>query len=214
MPLTNFVVDKMAVERIVHIVDDDDDIRDVFGIVLEKSGYGVSTYETGEDFLAICDGPISGCLLLDVRLPGIDGLDVLDELINRAVELPTIIMTGYADVPTVIRAMRTGAVDFIEKPFSDDEVLSSISRALMKHGAEQSENNDGLPFNAFFATLTPREKEVIEHLVQGKTSKLIAYEMGVGVRTIETHRTHILRKSRAKNTAELVRLVLSAGLGD
>lgn len=203
----------MTVRPTIYIVDDDPGIRDALSISLELSGYCVSTFATGMSFLATCSDFVSGCLLLDVRIPDIDGLDLLDELNKRAIDLPTIIMTGHADVPMAVRAMKAGAVDFIEKPFSGDEIIECVTSALANHSAGQVSNTRSVAVDAMIANLTPREKEVMDHLVVGKPSKLIAFDLGISVRTVDIHRAQVMRKMNAGNVAELVRLTMGAGIG-
>ena len=191
----------------VYVVDDDAGTRDALTVLLEACGYEVSVFESGGAFLAAWEELDPGCLLLDVRIPDINGLDVLEKLGNRVNELPTIIMTGYADLPVAVRAMRAGAVDFVEKPFDDKELLQRINRALAKCAAVSSA---GVAVGALIAKLTPREKEVLDHLVLGEQNKVIAYELGISPRTVEIHRAQVMRKMHSRNVAELVRLTMGA----
>lgn len=174
-------------------------------MLLESCNYTAFTYETGFDFLSVCDGLDTGCLLLDVRIPDINGLDLLEKLGSRSRLFPAVIMTGHADVPMAVRAMKAGAIDFIEKPFSDEEIISCVDRALAKCAAAPVKSD---AVESLIACLTPREKEVMGHLVLGKQNKAIAYELGISTRTVEIHRAQVMRKLRARNVAELVRMTL------
>lgn len=193
----------------IYVVDDDSGIRDALGVLLESCGYDVTTFDNGRAFLDKLDQLHSGCLLLDVRIPDISGLELLERLGSRANDFPAIIMTGYADLSMAVRALRAGAVDFVEKPFSDDEILKRVSNVLAKC-AEAARPEDTA--NALIATLTPREKEVLAHLVLGKQNKIIAYELGISSRTVEIHRANVMKKLEANNIAELVRRTMNVPL--
>lgn len=193
----------------IYVVDDDSAIRDALALLLGSCGYDVTTFDNGRAFLDKLDRLHSGCLLLDVRIPDIDGLELLERLGDRTHDFPTIIMTGYADLSMAVRALRAGAVDFVEKPFSDVEILKRVSNVLAKCAASA---RPGQSVDALIATLTPREKEVLAHLVLGKQNKIIAYELGISSRTVEIHRANVMKKLEANNIAELVRRTMHVPL--
>ncbi len=199
----------MTANSTVYVVDDDFGIRDSLTVLLKSYNFTVFAYGAGMEFLSACDGLDAGCLLLDVRIPDINGLDLLEKLGNRHNRFPAIIMTGHADVPMAVRAMKAGAIDFVEKPFSDSDIVECVNRALAKCAAAPVNE---VSVDSLIADLTPREKEVLDHLVLGKQNKVIAYDLGISTRTVEIHRAQVMRKMRSRNVAELVRTTLGANL--
>jgi two-component system response regulator FixJ len=193
----------------VHVVDDDDGVRDSLRFLLEGTGLQVATYTGGRALLA-ADLEPSGCILTDFRMPDIDGLQLQSRLLERGVKLPIIIMTAHGEVPLAVRALKAGAVDFLQKPFDDAQLLDAVQRALdvNRHdvvaAATSSEAAERL------ALLTPREHEVLELLVTGKSNKEIAKVLGNSPRTIDVHRARVFEKLQAANLPDLVHLVLAA----
>jgi two-component system response regulator FixJ len=196
----------------VHVVDDDAAIRDSLRLFLELSGFAVQTHASAASFLAAAAG-LAGCVLTDLRMPEIDGFELQRRLAEGGVHLPVIVMTGQADIPLAVRAMRAGAVDFLEKPFQDEQLLAAIRRALAESRRLQAADSAAAEAAGRLATLTPREREVLDGLVNGLSNKAIASELGASPRTIEVHRGRVLEKLQARSLPELVRLVLAAGPG-
>jgi two-component system response regulator FixJ len=194
--------------RTVFIVDDDADVRDSLRLLLESSGLKVETFESAVAFLKSDRYRDEGCLVADIRMPDMDGLQLQEELIRRGSKLPVIIMTGHGDVPLAVRAMKAGAVDFLEKPFGDDILLESIARAEeLAHAA----NTDAVNRRAIeekLAQLTERERQVLDLLVLGKANKVVAYDLSISPRTVEIHRARVMDKMAARSLAELVRMTL------
>ncbi len=196
----------------VFIVDDDESVRDSLQALLDASGYATSAYESGVDFLEAANKIGRGCVLLDVRMPKMDGLEVQAHLREARPDLPVVIVTGHGDVPMAVRAMKAGAVDFVEKPFAEGLLLECVKRALgMVARAEQADAfGDAAREN--LKKLTPREHDVLIELVIGRPNKVIAYELGISPRTIEIHRARIMEKMGAESISHLVRLALAAGV--
>lgn len=194
------------------IVDDDADVRDSLRALLESAGFDVLDFESAKAVLAD-DGLARGaCLIADVRMPDMDGLALQEELVNRKIGLPVIIVTGHGDVPLAVRAMKAGAVNFIEKPFDDEVLLQSINQALALRKESQGQASFAQTAAARIALLTERERQVLECLVAGKANKVIAYELDISPRTVEIHRAHVMEKLQARSLSDVVRLALAAGL--
>jgi two-component system response regulator FixJ len=198
----------MPSEPTVFVVDDDPAVRDSLHWLLQSVGLAVETYATGEQFLQAYDPARPGCLVLDVRMPGMSGLRLQEELAARHILLPVIILTGYAEVQTAVRALKTGAFDFIEKPYSDEVLLDHIHRALDADRQAREAATLRAEIGARFASLTPREREVMQLVTAGKANKVIASELGLSPKTIEVHRAAVMDKMGADSVAELVRLEL------
>jgi FixJ family two-component response regulator len=196
-------------QETVFLVDDDPDVREAVTFLLQTERFRVRAFDSPEALLDFISGEHFGCLLLDVRLPGMDGLQLLQALRARNVHLPVLFISGHGDIPLAVRAINAGALDFIEKPFNDEVLLEKVGNALELNRCEREQKADRLDTERRLARLTPREREVMEGILQGKLSKVIAYEMGVSVRTVEVHRAHVLEKMAAKNSSDLVRLALS-----
>lgn len=203
----------MAREPTIFIVDDDDAIRDSLQLLLESAGFKhVEAYSSSRSFLEQANAQSGDCLLLDVQMPDMDGLDLQEQVAKRGIRLAVIVMTGHGDVPIAVRAMKAGAVDFIEKPFPDDVMLDSIRRALV-HGAEIGRERDAAnEVRRRLETLTAREREVLDGMVDGKPNKVIAYNLGISPRTVEIHRAHVMEKMAARSLSALVRMSLAAGI--
>jgi two-component system response regulator FixJ len=202
----------MARDPTVFIVDDDEAIRDSLIALLETEGFKVATFGVGRAFLDGIDASSRGCVLLDVRMPDINGLELQQLLAAKHIDLPVIIMTGHAEVPMAVKAMKAGAVDFIEKPFDDGVILTAIRRALARMAKTSADSPEAAGAAKRIADLTPRERQVLDHLVLGSANKVIAYELRISPRTVEIHRARVMDKMQAKSLSELVRMALAGGV--
>ncbi|MEO0981426.1 MAG: response regulator [Pseudomonadota bacterium] len=203
----------MERRRRVHIVDDDDAIRHSASFMLRHAGFDVATYASGPLFLdALKDSP-DGCVLLDVRMPDMDGLEVQAELTARGAALPVIVLTGHGDVSVAVQAMKAGASDFLEKPFEKLVLLDALETAfasLEEQGAQEILKAKAL---AKLSKLTPREQDILDGIVRGQANKAIARELDISPRTVEIHRAHMMEKLEAGNVSEALRVAFAAGLG-
>jgi two-component system, LuxR family, response regulator FixJ len=195
------------------IVDDDADVRDSLRALLESAGFQVRDFDSAKGVLTDATLAQGACLIADIRMPDMDGLALQEELVNRRVGLPVIIVTGHGDVPLAVRAMKAGAVDFIEKPFDDELLLQSIKRALTRGKENRDQVSLAQTAAARIALLTDRERQVLERLVAGQPNKVIAYELDISPRTVEIHRAHVMEKMQARSLSDVVRLALAAGVG-
>jgi two-component system response regulator FixJ len=202
----------MAQEPVVCIVDDDEAVRDSLQVLLESMGYAVRAFESGVAFLEDCATLEAGCVLLDVRMPQMSGLEVQQRLQTERPDLPVVIVTGHGDVTMAVQAMRVGAIDFIEKPFNDDILLASVQNALSL--AEQAQQKDEVKaaIQRSIDRLTPREREVFDQLIIGHANKVVARVLDCSPRTVEIHRARIMEKMAATSVAQLVRMALAAGI--
>lgn len=202
----------MASEELVFVVDDDADVRESLCALLESAGLNARAHDSARSFLNAYAGGQLGCLIADIRMPDMDGLELQEELVRRKIALPVIVVTGHADVPLAVRAMKAGAIDLIEKPFDDEQLIASVRRALVQAvGArEQAATVDAA--KARVATLSAREHQVLELLVAGQPNKIIAFELDISPRTVEIHRAHVMEKMEAKSLSDLVRAALAAGV--
>ena len=196
-----------------HIVDDDPSIQRSLRRLLESVGLTVECFSSAQDFIERYDPDVPGCLLLDVRMPGLSGLELQDHLRSQECMLPIIFVTGYGDVPMTARAMKAGAVDFLQKPFNDQELLGAIERALARNAQMRQEQSEQRRVQARLQLLTPREREVLERVVAGKTNKEIAAEFGITEKTIKVHRARVMEKMQADSLAQLVVLAQIVGAG-
>ena len=202
----------MSAESTVFIVDDDEAVRESLCALVEAEGYAGKDFDSARAFLDGFDPSQAGCLVVDVRMPDMDGLALQAELAKREVDIPVIVVTGHGDVPLAVQAMKAGAVDFIEKPYNDGQILETIGRALEMARDRQSQNSSAQEAKERVASLTPREAQVLELLVAGRANKVIAYELGISPRTIEIHRAHVMEKMQARSLSDLVRMALEAGV--
>jgi two-component system response regulator FixJ len=193
----------------VHVVDDDSAVRDSLRVLLESAGYAVRTYDSAATFLAAAP-TLSGCVLTDVRMPEIDGLELQQRLGECGAPLAIIVMTGQGDVPVAVHAMKAGAVDFLEKPFNETELLDAVRRAQAQSHQLRQIESVATAAATRLATLTPREREVFDLLVAGRSTKAIAKELDASPRTIEVHRARVFEKLHAQSLPDLVRLMLAA----
>jgi two-component system response regulator FixJ len=202
----------MTDNAVVHLVDDDEDVRRALAFLLGTAGLAVRVYESATALLGRFDVSQRGCIVSDVRMPGIDGIQLLRQLKDRGVSLPVIIMTGHADVALAVGAMKAGAVDFIEKPFSDDILLTAIAAALQPRDSPGQLGSEAVAqVRARLNTLSEREKEVLDGLLTGHPNKTIAYDLGISPRTVEVHRASVMKKMSATSLSQLVRMTLLAG---
>lgn len=203
----------MADKRLVHVVDDEDSIRRSAKFMLSTSGYAVETWETGVAFLKEVKTAQPGCILLDVRMPEMDGLEVQQALNERGITMPVIILTGHGDIGIAVRAMKAGAVDFIEKPFEKAVLMSAIEAAharLEKNAADLDRNEEA---HVMLGKLTGREREVLEGLAKGLPNKTIAYDLDISPRTVEVHRANLMTKLGVRSLSEALRIAFAAGMG-
>lgn len=203
------MADQSLSKATVFVVDDDQAMRNSLKWLIESVGVLVESFASADDFLANYQAGRSGCLVLDVRMPGMSGLELLEHLARNSVKIPAVIITGHGDVPMAVRAMKSGAVDFIEKPFNDEALLDAIRRALAFEEEQRSHYSEHRQLQERLAHLTPREREVMDMVTAGKSNKEIANALGVSAKTIEAHRARVMEKMQAGSLAELVRMALS-----
>jgi len=194
----------MAGEAFVHIIEDDPAVRESLAVLLHSAGLQTRLHPSAREFLGGEPGP-EGCVVSDVRMPEMSGLELLEEMKRRHLRLPTILMTAFGDVPQAVRAMKLGAIDFIEKPFDDELMISTVKEALSRRGDVGAD-----AARARLARLTARERDVLAGLMEGKLNKTIAFQLGVSVRTVETHRANLMAKTGANSLSELIRMSLLA----
>jgi two-component system response regulator FixJ len=199
---------KAMLKPTVYVVDDDQAVRDGLKALLTVSGYQVEPFDSAESFLAAIDRGATGCAILDIRMPGMNGLELQRELKRRGMALPVVIVTGHGDVPLAVAALKAGAVDFIEKPFDSDALLASIEEALRRGAAALASAFDRDTVMTRVAQLTPREREVLDLVVAGHPNKVVADRLGIAVRTVEIHRARVMEKMQARNLSELIRMAI------
>jgi FixJ family two-component response regulator len=192
---------------LVYLVDDDAALRDSLRWLLEAAGHGVVSHACAEDFLDSYDPAQPGCLVLDIRMPGMSGLELQDELARRGYPIPIIFITGHGDVPTAVSAVKKGAIQFLEKPFNDQVLLGFIDNAFAADARARAEADGQRSFEERLARLTQREREVLDDIVSGLRNREIAEKLGVSIKTVEAHRAKVMQKTGAASLAELVQLV-------
>lgn len=202
----------MSDDAVVHVIDDDESARDALVFRLRNAKIKVQDYESAEAFLQVLADVKAGCVVTDVRMPGMSGIDLLSKLRERNLDLPVIVITGHGDVPLAVEAMRIGAADFLEKPYDDAVLLASVRRALgiAKEASEQTSQK--MQLQQRIATLSGRERDVLEGLVAGQPNKIIAFNLGISPRTVEIYRANVMTKMEAGSLSDLVRMSLVAGL--
>jgi two-component system response regulator FixJ len=198
----------MAADGVVHVIDDDTDVRQSLAFLLSTAGLTVRVHESAVAFLKVLPEIKDGCIVTDVRMPGIDGLELQRRLGELELRLPVIVMTGHGDVPLAVEAMKAGAVDFIEKPFDDQVMLSAIRAALARQADDRERNAQTAAIQERVARLSDRERDVLDRLVAGKANKVIAHELGISPRTVEVYRANVMTKMQADSLSELVRMAL------
>ena len=200
------------VDRTVHVVDDDPAVRRSLERLLDAAGFHVVSYQSPAAFLNAASGLSAGCVLLDIRMPGVDGLEVQARLNRLRFKLPVIVMTGHGDVPSAVRAMKAGAVDFLEKPFDDETLLNAIGGAFAKASRLIGGDREAVRAAQRIATLSPREREVLDALLAGRPNKVIAFDLNISVRTVEVHRARMMERLGTKQFADAIRLAVMATL--
>jgi two-component system response regulator FixJ len=200
----------VANEGTVHVVDDDEAMRHSLGFLLETAGHAVRTYTSAVEFLEAVPGMERGCIVTDVRMPGLSGLEMVDRLKGMGVKDPVIVITGHADVPLAVHAMKAGVSDFIEKPFAQEALLSAIRTALAKGSGSRAEEKGQRLILDRIESLSERERQVLDGLVEGKPNKIIAFDLGISARTVEIYRANVMTKMQAGSLSELVRMVMLA----
>jgi two-component system response regulator FixJ len=200
---------------IVHVVDDDEAVRHSLSFLFRTARIRSETYESATEFLNALPQIKAGCVVTDVRMSGLSGIDLLGRLKELNIALPVIVITGHGDVPLAVEAMKGGAVDFLEKPFDDEVLLAAVRSALNTQVADQQRQALRAAINDRLATLSGRERDVLEGLVAGKPNKIIAYDLGISPRTVEIYRANVMTKMQAASLSDLVRMALIGGiLGD
>lgn len=195
--------------EIIHVVDDDDAARDSLAFLLQSAGYAVEAYSSASDFLADLAPSPSGCVITDLRMPDINGLELLRELKKRRLGIPVIIVSGHGDIPLAVEAMRAGAVTFLEKPFDDQALLASVRAAFADHREQNRQTGQRSEIATRLEQLSARERQVLEGLIAGRPNKVIAYDLGISIRTIEIYRANVMTKMRATSLSDLIRMSMA-----
>lgn len=198
-----------VVDPITFVVDDDEAVRDALALHLDLAGLAVRPCASAAEFLAAADPAQPGCAVIDIRMPGMDGLELQQEMIRRGLTLPVIIITGHGDVPAAVRAFRAGAVDFLQKPFDEDLLIERVKEAHARDSAARRAGSEAAEIRRRLELLSPREREVMDLVAQGLPNKLIARQLDIGIRTVETHRARVLEKMGARNASELARMQMT-----
>jgi len=206
------LVDEAMDEAIVYVVDDDSSVCRAIARLIRSVGLGAETFPSAKAFLEHTGPDRPACLVLDIRLPGPSGLDLQEALSRAGRDVPIVFITGHGDVPTTVRAMKGGAIDFLQKPFDDHELLDCVRLALARSRAQRAERTERAQLQTRVDTLTPRERQVLLHVVAGKLNKQIASDLGIAEKTIKVHRGRVMQKMRAASVADLVRMVEKLGL--
>jgi len=204
----------MASDPTVYVIDDDDAVRESLAFLLKTSGMAVRSYDGAAAFLADLGNLGAGCVITDVRMPEIDGMELLRRLRKQGVTLPVIVITGHGDVPLAVEAMKIGALDFFEKPFDDEALLTAVRAALNHHLGSVERNEAKAEINDRLAKLSMRERQVLEGLVAGKPNKVIAFDHGISPRTVEIYRANVMTKMEASSLSDLVRMAIMGGILD
>ena len=202
----------MADDHIVHVIDDDSAVRESLAFLLEAADIAVKTYDSAVTFLAALPNVADGCIVTDVRMPEISGLELLQRLQERAVHIPVIVITGHGDVPLAVEAMKVGAIDFLEKPFDDQVLLASVKTAIERRGGAIKRSAERADIESKLAALSNRERDVLGGLVAGRANKQIAFDLGISPRTVEIYRANLMNKMQAGSLSDLVRMALIVGI--
>jgi two-component system, LuxR family, response regulator FixJ len=201
-----------ADKPIVHVIDDDEAVRQSLSFLLGTAGIDAQTHDSAAAFLSVAPGIKAGCVITDVRMPGLSGIDLLRELRALGRPLPVIVITGHGDVPLAVEAMKMGAMDFLEKPFDDEVLLASVRSALDAMQKDRKRDSERREIEARLAGLSHREREVLEGLVAGNANKQIAFNLGLSPRIIEIYRANLMAKMQAASLSDLVRMAMIAGI--
>ena len=191
-------------KQTVFVVDDEPDVRAALRLLIKSVGYQVDCYESADDFFSQYEPDRQGCLILDVRMPGMSGMDLQEKLTASQALLPIIMISGHGEIPMAVKAVQNGAIDFLQKPFSDQQLLDRIAQALELDRSRRLEQSEKHTVQEKFDSLTPREKEILNEVVAGKLNKVIAYDLGISTRTVEIHRANAMDKMQARNLSELI----------
>lgn len=202
----------MPSNAVVHVIDDDDAARESLEFLLRSAKFEVRTYDSAKVFLKVLPTVQAGCLITDVRMPEVSGIDLLRKLRELDFGIPVIVITGHGDVPLAVEAMRMGAIDFLEKPYEDDVLLQSVHTALNQGDKKAAQSAQKAELHERLATLSHREREVLDGLVAGHPNKIIAFNLGISPRTVEIYRANVMTKMKAGSLSELVRMTLVAGV--
>jgi two-component system response regulator FixJ len=200
----------VATDKLVHVIDDDDSVRRSAAFMLKHSGYRVESWVSGVEFLKNAKNTERGCVLLDVRMPEMDGLEVQQEMAKRGIDMPVVILTGHGDVGVAVQAMRAGAVNFIEKPYEKEALLGAIEEAYDRLDRGRNKDMQAAEARVRLASLTGRERDVLNGLVQGNPNKTIAYDLGISPRTVEIYRANMMEKLRVRSLSEALRIAFIA----
>ena len=203
----------MGEPRLVHIVDDEDAIRRSIGFMLRTSGYGVKAWDDGATFLRSARSAVMGCVLLDIRMPQMDGIEVQRAMADRGITMPVIVITGHGDVATAIAAMRLGAVDFLEKPFERAALIAALDAGFQRLDHRMDISGRVSEARVRVAALTPRERDILDGLARGFPNKTIAYDLGISPRTVEVHRANVMAKLGVHSLSDALRIAFAAGFG-
>lgn len=204
----------MPNSQVVHVIDDDADVRQSLAFLLSAAGLPVRVHDSATTFLADAASAQDGCIVTDVRMPGVNGLELQRRLRAEGNTIPVIVMTGHGDVGLAVEAMKAGAVDFIEKPFDDETLLDAIRQALARHRDERERRVKAADIRRRLALLSERERQVLDGLISGKANKVIAYDLGISARTVEIYRANVMSKMQANSLSALVRMVLLDAMPD
>jgi FixJ family two-component response regulator len=202
-----------ASEPTVYIVDDDEEVREAIQLLVRSVGLQAQGFASAQAYLVQFDPSRPGCLVLDVRMKGMSGLDLQERLAKEPIHPPVIIITGHGDVPMAVRAVKAGAVDFIEKPFKDQALLDAIHRAVEQDARNRGQASRLADIQGRLNRLTPREREILDQVIAGKRNKVIAFDLGISQSTVEAHRAKVMEKLEARSLSELMRMMMAVGPG-
>jgi two-component system response regulator FixJ len=202
----------MQTSEVVHVIDDDEGVREGLCALLDAKGYLARPHASCEEFLNGFSAEAALCIVADLRMPGMGGLDLQTHLLKNSIDLPFIVITGHGDVPSAVRALKSGAADFIEKPIDGKSFIAAVERAVVARRASKMQSQAAQLAHERVAALTPRERDVLRHLVEGNPNKIIAHQLSISPRTVENHRARLMVKMQADSVAELVRMALVAGI--
>jgi two-component system response regulator FixJ len=202
----------MQASEVVHVIDDDEGVREGLCALLDAKGYAGQPHASCEEFLKGFSADAALCVVADLRMPGMGGLDLQTHLLKNSIDLPFIVITGHGDVPSAVRALKAGAADFIEKPIDGKSFIAAVERAVVARRANRAQLEAAHLAHERVTALTPRERDVLRHLVEGNPNKIIAHQLSISPRTVENHRARLMVKMQADSVAELVRMALAAGI--